>query len=174
MGLDIRAVSGLEKCSLQSEDVYNKYDNCTHLFANDILFNQSCGLSGYYLYEGESISFRAGSYSSYSRWREMLAEMMGYPNTKLLYDSITRELTISDVLDEKSNYTSFIELICLSDCEGTIGTNISRKLYDDFVNYKEDAVKYAESKDNKDWLSLYDDFTEAFRIASDNGCVQFC
>jgi len=175
MGLDVRAFNGLERCQIQTEEAYEKYLDCSCLRSSDILFNQSGGLDGYYTHSGEYLTFRAGSYSSYGNWRKMLSEMLGYPEIEKLWESIRREISLGEVLPEGSNVDiPFIELIYFSDCEGVIGSKVSTKLYNDFVSNRESAVKFSESKKNSDWLSLYDDFLKAFKIASNNGCVQFC
>lgn len=175
MGLDIRAFNGLKKCQIQTEEAYEKYNNCSNLIPKDSIFEQSSGLSGYYLYTGEYLTFRAGPYSSYGKWRNMLGEMLGYESLEKLWDSISRDVVIGEMLEEKSSINSpFIELLCFSDCEGFIGPKVSRKLYDDFVEYRQRAFDYSASKKNSDWLSLYDDFLKAFKIASNNGCVEFC
>lgn len=175
MGLDIRAFNGLKKCQIQTEEAYEKYNNCSSLIPKDYIFGQSSGLSGYYLYTGEYFTFRAGPYSSYGKWRSMLCEMLGHPNIEMLWNSVDRDIKIGEVLEE-NNYTDspFIELLCFSDCEGFIGPKVSKKLYEDFVNYRQQAFDYSASKKNSDWLSLYDDFLKAFKIASNNGCVEFC
>ncbi len=173
MGLDIRAFNGLEKCKIQTEECYNIH-NCVNLLPNDILFNQSSGLNGYYTHNGEYFIFRAGSYSSYSRWRSILCEMMGYPALDILFESTTRDLAINNILDHKTSTEPFIELICFSDCEGIIGPEMSYKLYQNFLLYKDMAKEYSISHKANDWFSLYEDFLKAFKIASNNGCVEFC
>lgn len=173
MGLDIRAFNGLKRCDTNEEEYY-KIHNCVNLLPNDILFNQSSGLSGYYTHNGEYFIFRAGSYSSYSRWRSILCIMMGYPTLDGLFESASRDFAINNILDDKVKAEPFIELICFSDCEGIIGPEVSHKLYLDFISYKEKAMQYTMSNKAYDWFSLYEDFTKAFKIASNNGCVEFC
>lgn len=172
MGLDIRAFNGLTKCEIQSDEAYEKFTNCVNLKPNDVIFDQSCGLDGYYIHVGEYLTFRAGAYSSYGKWRSMLSDMMGY-DIDSIFLSLVREDKLSKVLDEKKIELPFIELICFSDCEGIIGPEVSKKLYGDFLENKERAIEYSTSKNNKDWLSLYNDFLKAFKIASNNGCVEF-
>lgn len=175
MGLDIRAFNGLEKCDIQSEDAYSKYANCANLIPNDLIFNQSGDLNGYYTHNGEYMTFRAGAYSSYGKWRKMLAEMIGYPDIDSLWDVVRRDLSIGEVLSESVGINiPFIELLYFSDCEGVIGEKVACNLYNDFVENRERAKEYSIQMRNSDWLSLYDDFTKAFRIASNNGVVQFC
>jgi hypothetical protein len=180
MGLDILAVSNIQYCDIQNEDAYVRYNNCINLKQNDIYFNQSSGIKdGYYTFKNE-ISFRAGAYSSYGIWRRMLAEMLNY-NYQDLITSIdltyNRNKTISELFQEpiEFDYESipFIELLYFSDCEGFIGTEISKELLKDFTQNQILAIEFSEKRKNKDWLSLYTDFLKAFEIASKDGCLRF-
>lgn len=175
MGLSLRAFNGIEKCDIQTYEAHAKFLNCAHLVPNDMIFNQSCGLSGYYTYSGEYMAFSTGSYSGYGVWRRMLADMIGY-DIESLWSSLLRESVIDEILgvDEDIVNIPFIELIYFSDCEGFIGPEVSKKLYDDFVYNRDKALGYSISKKNSDWFGLYNDLIKAFGIASRNGCVQFC
>lgn len=62
----------------------------------------------------------------------------------------------------------FYELIFFSDCEGTIGYEICKKLYGDFVEF--DKIS---SMQDENFYNTYSKFKEAFRVASDNGVVVF-
>jgi hypothetical protein len=172
MGLDIRAFNGLNKCDIQSEDAYLKHTNCTYLTSKgDMFFEQSGGLNGYYYHNNEYMMFRAGSYSAYNNWRELLSYMIGFPNALSIWEIVKRDISIGNILSEPTSFNiPFIELIYFSDCEGVIGEKICKKLYEDFISYKNEANKIK----NSDWISLYDDFLKAFKIGSNNGCVQFC
>ena len=184
MGLDIRVVSKLEKCEIQNDDAYNKYPNVIQISTkNDLVFNQSDGLEDgcYYQYSNSDYkAFRAGSYSGYGKWREQLSEAIGI-KIEDLWLSISRDTKLNDVLDTKSfDEIPFVELLYFSDCEGTIGPIVSKKLYNDFISNRDRVEKYVSSSVPgrpifyKDWMSLYDDFTDAFRIASNGGAVDFC
>lgn len=99
-----------------------------------------------------SFHFRAGSYSLYNQWR--------------------------DILDENiSDGNSFRELINFADNEGVIGPIVSKKLYKDFEDNYEKALKVSEQLDDdfgSYWIEKYKLWTEAFKSASDNGAVIFC
>ena len=94
---------------------------------------------------------------------------------------IIREEKINSVLDlEEKIYLPFSELICFSDCEGYIGTELCCKLYKDFIDNKLLAEKkslimsekkgYAEGQ----WfLDQYNNFMKAFEYGSKKGCVVF-
>lgn len=121
-------------------------------------------------------SFCAGSYSGYNMWRNELAIIAGYKNDKEVWNDTSfnpnniRLMKLKKINNEEIIIKPFYELINFSDCEGLIGSEISAKLYQDFVNF-EDKVK----KINKDpyFYSKYKDFKKAFRVASNNGLVHF-
>lgn len=109
----------------------------------------------------ESYGFRAGSYSGYGQWRATLASMVGFSDGR-------------DVPDDAQG--PFVELINFSDCEGTIGPVVSRKLHEDFVLYKDKATEFASTlpSDEGEWfLSKYQDWERAFALAKDDGAVCF-
>lgn len=99
-----------------------------------------------YTYESKC-SFRAGSYSGYNEWRDLLYKFKG------------------DI--------AFQELIIFADNEGVIGPVVSKKLYEDFKKYKNEAEEYAQTAGDW-WLYKYNDWLNAFELASDNGAVEFC
>jgi len=73
-----------------------------------------------------------------------------------------------------------IRLIYFSDCEGYIGTEASKILYDEFLeNYGKveifllDEVKHENKPFDKLFLELYMDFMKAFYKAKENGAVCF-
>lgn len=93
--------------------------------------------------------FRAGSYSGYNMWRELLSEL--------------------------SDGSDFIELINFADNEGVIGPVISKKLYNDFQTNYFKAVQYSkEIEDGEYWISKYKEWMKAFEFASEDGAVIFC
>ena len=99
----------------------------------------------------DTFEFRAGSYSSYNTWRDALEKFKG------------------DV--------AFQELIDFADNEGVIGTIVSKKLFDDFVKYHDEAKEYANKQCSEtcNWFfDSYCDWEQAFKFASENGAVCFC
>ena len=65
----------------------------------------------------------------------------------------------------------FCELINFSDAEGIIGASVSAELAKDFAEFQERAASF-------DWQhphfkELYQQWREAFELASDNGAVRF-
>lgn len=99
-------------------------------------------------------SFRAGSYTGYSQWRWWL------------------ESLVLEAQEVPEPGDPFYELLIFSDCEGTIDETISCKLLRDFMMYDHKA---RTSCPQRPWLyEVYQDFTNAFRIASVQGAVVFC
>ena len=126
---------------------------------------------------GEGHSFRAGSYSGYNEWRNDLALAAGY-------EGGAEEVWSRG--DGGEYGIPFEELINFPDNEGVIGPVVSEKLYKDFVDQEEKIVKNIDewylkihptkaynSDDFKWFMSKYNDWKEAFRLASDNGMVIF-
>jgi hypothetical protein len=74
-------------------------------------------------------------------------------------------------MDAYQNHQSgnFYELIIFSDCEGTIGCEVSKKIYSDFERFQEKANEHPDAS----FQRLYSHFKHAFLFASDNGAVQF-
>jgi len=113
--------------------------------------------------------FRAGSYSSYSAWREQLAILAGYPEgTSREEDREFRHSLSAWNNAEKTKGLPFWELIDFSDCEGTIGPVVSAKLAKDFAEQqpKADAI-------GGYFLEKYNQWRHAFELASDGGAVVF-
>lgn len=99
----------------------------------------------------ESISI--GSYSTYGWFRQALE-------------------TFSEDRD------CFNELIDFSDCEGVIGSIVSKKLYEDFSSNQKPFEQWVKREfdayDSELLLQMYRKFESAFEIAKDGGAVKFC
>jgi hypothetical protein len=177
MGLDI---SYANKINFESRGyVSDDADNKVYLYPNDSILNQSEGiLSGEYESFGMHGSFRAGSYSGYSTWRRTLAAMIGWSNLQELWTKVEtlvqRNESLNDVLNENDDVSiniPFIELLNFSDCEGFIGPKTSAKLRADFLEWDERAKNF-EAGDSY-FYRLYKEWSNAFNVASDGGCVMF-
>lgn len=93
-------------------------------------------------------SFRAGSYSGYSWWRNQLS---------------------------KFNEDKFYKLINFADNEGVIGYVVAKELYNNFVDCEEKAKEFSKKiSDGEYWFEKYQDWKKAFEYASQNGAVEFC
>ena len=118
---------------------------------------------------GGALSFRAGSYGGYNAWRSQLAEFAGYP---LGPDSSStgRPMIPSFAAGAWSAPAGpFWELIKFSDCEGTIGPAICKKLATDFAIYQEVIDDNADDY----FKELYAQWRSAFELASKEGAVSF-
>ena len=116
-----------------------------------------------------SMGFRAGSYGSYSRWREQLAHMAGYP---ALVDEEGHSGHAVGAWAVDSG--PFWELIHFSDCEGAIGPSISAKLSADFQEHMDAAHGFDAAHEGGGYfLSNYQEFAKAFAMAADGGAVSF-
>ena len=175
MGLDISYAS---KINFESRSISGEGDNL-YLYPNDSLLDQSEGIqSGEYACEGVQDSFRAGSYSGYGSWRRILAEMIGWEIEDLwrsVETLVQRNENLNDVLNENDRFSvdiPFVELLHFSDCEGFIGPKTSAKLHSDFLEWNENAKNF--DSQNSYFYEKYQEWTEAFKVASDGGCVIFC
>jgi hypothetical protein len=115
--------------------------------------------------------FRAGSYSGYNWWRNQLS-------------LFALETEAEDVWFEPEDFRGqpFVELIDFTDCDGRIGTSVCAKLAEDFTSHAARAKRFAATLSNTDpegwpgddWLAVYRQFARAFRLAAQNGALEFC
>ncbi len=112
----------------------------------------------------------SSGYGYYNAWREKLAQLAGYP-------SVSYEVIPGYSPSRRSSFTSgagevgsgpFYELIWFSDCQGTIGSDVSLKLFNDFVCFEQNAKTFGDK-----FYSEYCDWMNAFKIASNNGAISF-
>ncbi|NHT75896.1 hypothetical protein G8E10_09410 [Rhizobiaceae bacterium CRRU44] len=175
MGLDVTAYSKLSKIDdvkYLDGDVYDKTLTVVAPEAYDLVVYVSRdfpgreeGLEDRGVYQAEeSFGFRAGSYGGYNDFREELAKLAGYPSVP--GDS------------ERHNHSRgawaakgglFWELIKFSDCDGTIGPVVSKKLSEDFRTFDADAQTHGDA-----WFyQRYQEWKKAFELAADDGAVSF-
>ena len=100
------------------------------------------------------------AYSTHNRFRETLLKIIGR-NDLLLENG-----KIDWVRIENEKQMPFYELIWFADNEGCLDFEISNILYNDFLKYKELAVKYLADDDYTlqkylDWLNVFLDGKEA-------------
>jgi len=179
MGLDISYASKINFEKRREPDFEEMHQNSVFLYPNDSLLDQSEGIkNGEYISEGIQGSFRAGSYSGYGSWRRILAEMIGWEIEDLwrsVETLVQRNENLNDVLNENDRFSvdiPFVELLHFSDCEGFIGPKTSAKLHSDFLEWDENAKNF--DSQNSYFYETYQEWTEAFKVASDGGCVIFC
>lgn len=107
---------------------------------------------------GTDCSFRAGSYTSYNDWREMLAKMVTDEPIETIWERDPR----------KRCSIPFFELLHFSDCEGILGRRVARKLKRDFIAWREDAKEIGG-----EFWELYGRWGAATEIAADRGMILF-
>lgn len=187
MGLDISAYSNIKLSEVQDPEDYDgiriwKQHN----------FPDHCELEeGSYeeTPDTRAHQFRAGSYSGYNMFRNVLA-------------LCTLGVKAETVWEAEDIYMSrpFFNLLNFSDCDGIIGPDYSAALFEDFRDNRErfirnlkqeiDFTKETENPlalepefilddfdlsedDIEDYIELYDHWTLAFELAKDGGIVQF-
>lgn len=84
-----------------------------------------------YTYDGDW-HFRAGSYSGHMTFRQNLCNVLGLGDFRVWLNS-----------NESDIHGPFEEFLYFSDCEGTIGPVVSKKLAVDFAKFEEQAKEYA-------------------------------
>jgi hypothetical protein len=117
------------------------------------------------IYKGERTNrFRAGSYSGYNDYRNMLAEAGMGAEDRVIWKQ-----------EDKFRGQPFWEQVNFSDCEGTIGPKTSAKLAKD---YAENRQKFSDfvlktvggDKENHEYyMYLYDEWAAAFKTAAETG-----
>ncbi len=167
MGLDITAYSQLRKAA-PGEGYHPDYpgeadyeNNYHQFYINPDFPGRADEFEGRVIYacDGDTHEFRAGSYGGYNAWREELAALAGY--------------TPRQAWDNPKKYKGkpFYELVNFSDCEGTLGTAVCKKLAKDFDDF--DANAQSLESDNRYFYDRYQEWRKVFHLASDNGAVTF-
>lgn len=156
MGLDIRAYKELKKAENLKLDECGKLDweskwlpGASMKWSESVWPGRGKPIAADTVYEYEdSFEFRAGSYTGYYRWRSDLDKFKG------------------DI--------AFQELIDFADNEGVIGSEVSAKLRDDFVEHHTDAFDFAKREDVcTHFFEMYCKWELAFTMAAENGAVEF-
>ena len=187
MGLDISAYSNIKRSEVQDPDDYDSIRIWKQQY-----FPDHCELE-----EGNweetpdtrTHQFRAGSYSGYNTFRNILA----------LCTLGVKAETVWEAEDIYMN-RPFFNLLNFSDCEGIIGPDYSASLFEDFRDNRDrfirnlkqeiDFTKETENPlalepefiiedfslsdmDIEYYTEIYDHWTLAFELAKDGGIVQF-
>jgi len=119
-------------------------------------------------YTGERVDSSVSyAYSTHNRFRETLIKIIGR-NDLLLKDGRIDWPKLED-----ENQMPFYELINFADNEGCLDFEISTKLYAQFIEWQDEAVKHLSSDDYFeekyfDWLDVFEKGKEA------NSVVVFC
>ena len=172
MGLDVTAYKNLapangneafdEHGELRYEDGYVKF------YENPDFQGRAEGIDTRIAYKPEdSTCLCAGSYGGYNKWRDMLAELAGYPLTEYKLYGATANCHSAACWNGAQG--PFAELINFSDCEGTIGPKVSAKLAADFATFRSKA----DSHPDEYFRRKYVEWQDAFEFVGDNGAVEF-
>ena len=163
MGLDIIAVRNAKPvkgcrtsdCSMEHQKL--TVDK-TFMEVADGLADGSCWTA----MPHDIFEFRAGSYSGYNEWREMLSQAMLGVSPEMVWTHA-----------KKFKAKPFYELINFADCEGTIGATTSKKLNDDFLSHMAQARKVSLKKGDSYFYEKFIAWEKAFAMAADGGFVRF-
>lgn len=114
----------------------------------------------------DRFEFRAGSYGGHGQWRERLAELSGYAPAPYPRN----EARMSAAAGAWLAYAGpFYELICFSDCEGSIGPACCEKLARDFALFQPQV----DALDDERFKDLYQLWRRAFELGAQGGAVCF-
>lgn len=116
---------------------------------------------------GKSGCFWAGSYHGYGAFRQALCQ--------LAYNLHIRDFWANDLVKlglSTQDSIPFKSILNFSDCEGQIGPVASALLAQDFQDYMASA-EAAWGGEQKNYLSLYKQFADAFTVAARGGLVHF-
>ena len=184
MGLDIMAISNLEKKDKLSEEQkalpweFQPAKKATRIKIDATPYGSEHGgfnkcddmEGGKYAATDETTEhhFRAGSYSGYNRFRKLLSEGVVGVDPHTLWEN-----------EDPYKDSPMFDMINFSDCEGILGTGVCKKLYPQFLENRDKFENYLKETFGHDanqveWeMSTYDDFTEAFKLGSQNGIVVY-
>lgn len=152
MGLDVYAYSGIELVDAKHNE--DEDDGEVKFYIEDFFADRAKDIvdEGVYRYE-TTYHFGAGSYIGYNMWRNQLAILAGFKSDEAAFEA---------------DGGPFWELIHFSDGEGVIGTEVAKKLANDFAQYDEQA----QTIDGY-FYDRYVNFKTAFELAANNGAVRF-
>lgn len=160
MGLDVTAYRNVRivDCNFDDDgcpvDENGKYNGSVVVpFINGDFPGREDGLEEGKAYAfDEEYSFRAGSYSTYSSFRCDLEVLADWPDDEF-----------------PSEDWPLFQLIAFSDCDGTLGPVVCKKLYQDMLSLKDKAQAMYDAQ----FVYKFNNWLKAFELASDNGMVIF-
>ncbi|WP_432372359.1 hypothetical protein ACRPHP_16695 [Pantoea allii] len=177
MGLDITAYSDIKKLNATLDDDGEAIDNATgealqwdgmwfSTWVNPDFPGRADDVEDGAVYSYQDCTGHSIGYGGHYWWRNKLAEIAGYPLTEQVQYGRIETCHFAGATSAESG--PFFELINFSDCEGVIGTAISRKLAKDFADFEEKA-----KSEGGHFYENYQHWKNAFDMASNNGCVRF-
>ncbi len=175
MGLDVTAFRDIRKLDALFDDD-GKWINpvtrepiqedCFHARVNPEFPSQAAGIEHNAIYAyAAAVRGWSGAYSRYSRWREQLAKLAGYPAARGPYWGDLRHTYGAF----ETGRGPFCELIWFSDSEGIIGPDVAAKLARDFAEWD----GRAKALGDEEFYSRYAQWRLVFETAADNGAVDF-
>ena len=178
MGLDITWYRGLTESPdepREEDGEIKDYDNAVQFYIHDKPESWTAyagNLRGDIAYRfEESDGFRAGSYGGFSRFRDILAGIGGFKDMPIEKVSFATERYVGDVTG-----LPFYEMVCFTDCEGTLGADVCANLAKDFEAMRPkfiDAIQVFDGATRDYYEGRYNDWTNAFKQASDRGAVRY-
>lgn len=164
MGVDISGYCDAHKMEDQSED-----GGGIRIFMNPDFPGRADEFEDMAYYgTGDDCEDISMGYGRYNAVRDRIAQLAGYPLGK--YEKYGVDHDSYCVACWNGATGPFSELINFSDCEGTIGTAVSKKLAEDFAAFQAaaDAVT-----DFHDFAKLYAGLRKIFETAARGGFVIF-
>jgi len=172
MGLDITAyrhltpANGNEAFDDTGELKYE--DGWVQLYKNPDFPSRADDVNDQHAYKYvDSYGFAAGAYSSYNHWRDQLAQLAGYRLTT--FTCYGRDEQSYAAACWQGAEGPFSELINFSDCDGVIGSTVSKKLAKDFSDFQAKADGHGDAL----FRQKYAEWRKAFDMAADTGAVVF-
>lgn len=175
MGLDIHAYRNAVKLDTKFFDEDGdpvdsngdaiEYD--TRIYANPDFPGRETGVDHRAFYKAEHGSHARWGYGRYNVLRNELAKLAGYPVGE--YERYGTKYQSYCVACWNGEQGPFAELINFSDCEGTIGPVVAKKLAADFAEYQSKA----DAHESEQFRSFYAALSEAFTLAAEDGFVVF-
>ena len=177
MGLDISAYSGIKKLDATINDDGEAFDNKSGEalewdgmwftpWVNPDFPGRADDIESGAVYSCEDSTGHGIGYGGHYWWRDVLAKIAGYPLTEQTQYGRTERCHFAGAI--ASDAGPFFELINFSDCDGTLGTAVCKKLAGDFAEFDEKA-----KLEGGDFYENYQHWREACDMASDNGCIRF-
>lgn len=164
MGPQFNVYSKLAKMRMEEVRLYEdgtpEETRVTSFYSNPEFPAHISGLDStiFYRCNGKKMKFGAATYDEYCEFKNHLAKITGFASAEELWKT--------------SGPIFFMELINFSNCEGTIGPIISRKLYHDFKdNYDRAEEYFVKLEDGKKFWIHYQNWCKALSVARNNGAI---
>lgn len=110
-------------------------------------------------------AFRVGSYSTHNQFKNKISKIMIGVTLETLFDNL------DDYVDHP-----FFEFLDMSDCNGSIGPNVSKTILKDFIDYRDKFMtNLEENGDTSDkWMvETYDNWIKSFEYSAQDGILMF-